>query len=148
MLDWALPTQAANQVIIRGAAFSQDASVPVNNDLIQTAFNAVAPHSPQVEMLLDLQKKTGQADFRSIRQQLIDSFPAPVGEQLRKLFASNTVDEARLRQLVVTYETIIKLFAFAMLSQLWNARVDKPDLAISDEQRRFDRRVQRARCNR
>ena len=135
VLDWALPTQAANQVIIRGAAFSQDASVPVNNDLIQTAFNAVAPHSPQVEMLLDLQKKTGQADFRSIRQQLIDSFPSPVGEQLRKLFASSTVDEARLRQLVVTYETIIKLFAFAMLSQLWNARVDKPDLAISDDQR-------------
>ena len=53
---------------------------------------------------------------------------------MRKLFASNTVDEARLRQLVVTYETITKLFAFAMLSQLWNARVDKPDLAISDEQ--------------
>lgn len=137
VLDWTLPTQSGSQVIIRGAAFTQDASVPVNNGLIQTAFNAVAQHSPQVGMLLDMQNKTGQVDFRSVRQQLIDSFPAPVGEQLRKLFASSTVDEARLRQLVVTYETITKLFAFAMLSQLWNARVDKPDLAITDAQRQL-----------
>lgn len=134
VLDWKLPTQAANEVIIRGAAFTQDSSVPVNNELIETAFNAVAQHSPQVGMLLDFQKKTGQTDFRTIRQQLIDSFPAPVGEQLRKLFASSTVDADRLRQLVITYETVTKLFAFAMLSQLWNARVDKPDLAISDDQ--------------
>lgn len=134
VLDWKLPTQAANEVIIRGAAFAQDSSVPVNNGLIETAFNAVAQHSPQVAMLLDFQKKSGQTDFRTVRQQLIDSLPAPVGEQLRKLFASSSVDADRLRQLVVTYETITKLFAFAMLSQLWNARVDKPDLSISDDQ--------------
>lgn len=137
VLDWTLPTQAATQVIVRGAAFTQDASVPVNNDLIQTAFNAVVQQSPDVAKDFELQQKTGGADFRKIRQQLIDSYPSPVGEQLRKLFASDTVDQARLRQLVVTYETITKLFAFAMLSQLWNARIDKPDLAITNAQRQL-----------
>jgi hypothetical protein len=34
----------------------------------------------------------------------------------------------------VTYEAATKLFAFAMMSQLWNALYDNPALKISDEQ--------------
>lgn len=134
VLAWSLPRQAENQVVIRGAALTQAAGVPVNDALIQTLFNAVAPYSMEVGMLLEVAKKTNRTDLRTVRQQIIDAFPSPVGEQLRKLFASNTIDAARLRQLVVTYESIAKLFAFASLSQLWNVLFDKPALVITDEQ--------------
>ena len=134
-LDWVLPQQADNQVIIRGAALTQSAGVAVNDGLIQTLFNAIAPFSMEVGMLLELSKKTNRTDLRTVRQQIIDSYPSPVGEQLRKLFASNAIDVQRLRQLVVTYESLTKLFAFAMLSQYWNVRFDNPALKIDDSQR-------------
>ena len=136
-LGWSLPQQAENQVVIRGAALSQAAGVPVNDGLIQILFNAVAPYSLEVGMLLELTKKTNRTDLRTVRQQIIDAFPSPVGEQLRKLFASSTIDAQRLRQLVVTYEAAAKLFAFALVSQLWNALFEKPALRLTDDQRRL-----------
>lgn len=131
---WKLPEQAENQVVIRGAALSGKAGAPVNDGLIGTLFNAIAPHSLELGMLLEISKKTGRQDLRMIRQQIVDTFPSPVGEQLRKLFASATVDEQRLRQLVTTYTILVKLFCFTLLSQLWDALYADPKLAISAEQ--------------
>lgn len=134
VLNWSLPQQSENQVVIRGAALTQAAGVAVNDGLIQTLFNAVAPHSMEVGMLLEMAKRTNRTDLRTVRQHIIDAFPSPVGEQLRKLFASNAIDAARLRQLVITYEAATKLFAFAHLSQLWNMLFEKPRLTVTDEQ--------------
>ena len=134
-LAWKLPQTAEHQVIIRGAAVSAKGGTPVNDGLIQTLFNAVATHSPEVGILWEAAKRSKRQDMRTVRQQIIDSFPAPVGEQLRKLFAGNTIDVQRLRQLVLTYETIAKLFCFTALSQLWNARYDNPALLLIDEDR-------------
>ena len=133
-LAWVLPRQAEDQVIIRGAALGQADRVPVNQGLIEASFNAVAPLSPVVGKLFEAAKSADQADLREVRQEIIDAFPSPVGEQLRKLFASSTIDANRLRQLVVTYESVIKLFGFALLSQLWNALFDQPSLAVTDAQ--------------
>ncbi|MEO6114175.1 MAG: CHAT domain-containing protein [Sphingomicrobium sp.] len=133
-LNWVLPQQADNEVIVRGAALTQSAGVAVNDGLIQTLFNALAPFSLEVGMLLELSKKSNRTDLRTVRQMIMDAYPAPVGEQLRKLFASSSIDVQRLRQLVVTYESVTKLFAFAMLSQLWNARFDNKALKIDEAQ--------------
>ena len=132
-IAWKLPEQAETEVIVRGAAFSASADKPINDGLIQSQFNAIASHSPELEVMLEFAKKTGRLDLRMIRQQIVDSYPSPVGEQLRKLFASNSIDEHRLRQLVLTYETVIKLFCYTALSQLWNALHDKPKLTIADQ---------------
>ncbi|MBC6950452.1 CHAT domain-containing protein [candidate division KSB1 bacterium] len=131
-LAWTLPEAAEHQVIIRGAAVSAKAGAPVNTELIETLFNAVAKHSPEVGVLWEAAKQSKRQDLRMVRQQIIDSFPAPVGEQLRKLFAGNTIDVQRLRQLVLTYETVAELFCFAVLSQLWDARHGNPALTFSD----------------
>ncbi|MEK7728072.1 MAG: hypothetical protein AAB354_06620, partial [candidate division KSB1 bacterium] len=132
-LAWTLPEAAEHQVIIRGAAASAKTGASVNTELIETLFNAVAKHSPEVGVLWEAAKRSKRQDLRMVRQQIIDSFPAPVGEQLRKLFAGNTIDVQRLRQLVLTYETVAELFCFTVLSQLWNARHDNPALKLSDE---------------
>lgn len=132
---WQLPTQADNQVIIRGAALTHANAVAVNDGLIQTLFNAIAPFSMEVGVLFEMAKRNGRSDLRTVRQQIIDAYPAPMGEQLRKLFSSNVVDEDRLHQLVTTYDIATKMLAFILLSQLWNARFDKHDLAITPDQR-------------
>jgi hypothetical protein len=132
-LTWQLPETAEHQVIIRGGAVSARSGVPVNAELIETLFNEVARHSPEVGVFWEAAQRNNRQDLRMVRQQIIDSFPAPVGEQLRKLFQGNTIDVERLRQLVVTYETVVKLFCFTVLSQLWNARSENPALTLSDD---------------
>lgn len=132
-LEWKLPEAIEHQVIIRGAAAEAKTGAQVNTELIETLFNAVAPHSPEVGYLMEAAKKSKRQDLRMVRQAIIDSFPAPVGEQLRKLFAGNTIDVERLRQLVLTYETVAELFCFTVLSQLWDARHDNPGLKLNED---------------
>lgn len=131
-LAWKLPESVEHQVIIRGAAASTKAGAAVNDELIQTLFNAVAQYSLEVGALMEAAKQR-KPDLRMVRQAIIDSFPAPVGEQLRKLFAGNAIDVQRLRQLVVTYETVVELFCFTVLSQLWDARHKNPALKLNED---------------
>lgn len=134
-LGWTLPEQAENTIVVQSTtATVAAADTPVNDGLVQTLFNAIAPHSMEVGMAFEITKRTGKPDMRTIRQLIMDAFPRPIGEQLRKLLNSFAIDMDRLKQLIVTYESVIKLFAFAMLSQLWDALRDKPDLVVSDEQ--------------
>ena len=63
-----------------------------------------------VSAILEQAKKSGRPDLRAIRQQIMDAYPAPVSEQIRKLFAGSTIDLARLRNLVIAYEATTKLF--------------------------------------
>ena len=132
-LTWKLPEFAEHQVIVRGAAVSAKNGSTVNTELIETLFNAVAAQSQEVGVLWDAAKESKRQDLRMVRQQIIDSFPAPIGEQLRKLFAGNTIDVQRLRQLVLTYETVAEFFCFTVLSQLWDARYDNPALRLNEE---------------
>ena len=133
-LGWVLPSQAENQVNVGGAAQTKSAAVAVNEAITQTLLDAITPHSNSVRLQLELWKETGEADLRNVRQAIMDSYPTPVGNEVRKLFLSETLDVARLRQLVATYESITRLFAFVMLSQLWNARFANKALAIDDAQ--------------
>jgi hypothetical protein len=133
-LAWKLPERAENQVLIRGGASAVRAEAPANETLIEILCNAVAPYSLELSTLLEIARRTNRPDLRMVRQQIIDAFPAPVGEQLRKLLAGNDTGTARLRQLVITYETVAKLFCFTLMSQLWNALYDNAGMIVSGEQ--------------
>ena len=78
--QWQLPTQAENQVIIRGAALSHSGTVAVNEGLIQTLFNAIAPFSMEVGVLFEMAKRAGRSDLRTVRQQIIDARLAVLGK--------------------------------------------------------------------
>jgi hypothetical protein len=84
---------------------------------------------------LELAKKTKRTpDRRMVRSHVIDSFPAPVGEPLRKVLCGTSIDVERLRNLVLTYEAIGELLCFAAVSQLWNAKHETPTLALTADQ--------------
>ena len=133
VLDWKLPITIQDSIIIHGIAPPENTRTQVNNLLVDTLFKEVAQHSVEVGYLLEAYIKCNRMDMRMIRQAIIDSFPAPVGEQLRRLFASSTIDVNRLRQLVSTYETIIELLCFTMLSQLWEVKFKNPGLVIHED---------------
>jgi DNA-binding NarL/FixJ family response regulator len=132
-LAWTLPEVAEHQVILRAAPESSRTGSAMNTDLIATLFNSVAAKSPAIGTLWEAALQAKRQDLRTVRQQLIDSFPAPIGEHLRKLFAGTTIDLERLRQLVVAYETASELLCFAALSRFWDARFADPGLTIATE---------------
>ncbi|MCK4760778.1 MAG: CHAT domain-containing protein, partial [Candidatus Aminicenantes bacterium] len=131
--DWTLPAASRDSIIIRGsaAAYGQDAQV--NAQLLETLINAVAQHSFEVGYLLEAYKKSRRLDVRMVRQAIIDSFPAPLGEQLRRLFAGNIINVERLRRLTDTYNRAVELLCFSMLSQLWEVKYTNPQMVMSDD---------------
>jgi hypothetical protein len=132
-LDWKLPVSSGDSAILRNVKAVVSNGAEVNTKLIETLFHEVASHSPELGYLLEAYKRSKRFDIRMVRQAIIDSFPVPVGEQLRRLFAGNSIDVNRLQQLVATYKTIIELLCFTMLSQLWDARYKNPELAIPED---------------
>jgi hypothetical protein len=123
-LEWKLPTMAHNKLIVRGGGF-QGKKIQLNVKFIQTLFKALAPLNDNIQFLLEQAKKKKKMDIRRVRQEIVDSYPAPVGEQLRKLFASNEINVTRLKQLVHSYDVTAQLLCFTMLSQLWDCKMNQ-----------------------
>jgi hypothetical protein len=114
-----------------GVAVSGRKARPVNLVLIEMLSNELPRHSRKMAQFLVALEK-GEEDERELPLAIIDSFPLPVGEQLRKLFSPelSAIHVQRLEQLVVTYETIVELLCFAILSELWEDRHRDPGLTI------------------
>lgn len=134
-LEWKLPDVAQQQVIIRGQPISSNPASWLNVNLQAALLKALIAESPQFAKDLQDLRERDDFDERDIPPMIINVFPVPIGEQLRSLFAGDTVDVPRLKQLVFTYEITVKLFCFAVLAQLWDVRIEKPDLKIADEHR-------------
>lgn len=131
--DWALPAASRDSIIIRGSTASYSQGAQVNVQLLETLINAVAGHSFEVGYLLEAYKKTKRLDIRMVRQAIVDCFPAPLGEQLRRLFAGSAIDVERLRRLTNAYKRAVELLCFSMLSQLWEAKYNNPQMVMDDD---------------
>ena len=133
-LDWKLPETPAQQIVVRGSPGSPNPDLNIH--LIAVLLEALQATSEQFRADLAAAKDRDDFDdYRDIPHMIIDAFPVPVGVQLRRLFSGDTIDVQRLRDLVLTYEIIVRIFCFAMLAQLWDLRIANPDLKISDEGR-------------
>jgi hypothetical protein len=151
VLHWRLPEVAEHAVTFvagppsaprpRPQAEAAFAAPPVVNTsaladtpLVQALFGAVTAHRPDVAAMWEVMKKFSQVDPRMVAPTILDSYPTPVAEQIRKLFADTAPSSARLRQIVVTYETLIQLLCFSALAQLWDATHDDAKLIPTAEQ--------------
>jgi hypothetical protein len=132
-LQWKLPTMAHNKLIVRGGGF-QGKKIQLNVKFIQTLFKVLAPLNDNIQFLLEQAKKKKKMDIRRVRQEIVDSYPAPVGEQLRKLFASNDINVTRLKQLVHSYDVTAQLLCFTMLSQLWDCKMNQDINFVIEEE--------------
>lgn len=109
-LQWALPRRASTQQILR-TRFDYESRVEVNDLLIDAVCEDLAAHNPD----LDYELNKTDLDIPSIKREIVDSFPMPIGEHLRKLFTRSNDYKApddmegftfpRLKQLLVTHRT-------------------------------------------
>ena len=124
VLEWKLPTTNRDWIRIHGTRVPTGAGVKVNAGLMETLLNEMTAYGVE---------KPGKPDWRLMRAAVIDGFPVPVGEQLRLLFHSSSIDVQRLKQLVTTYQTTMELLCFTLLSQLWDAQLEDPELVIHED---------------
>ena len=145
-LDYKLPAASNKEIIIRGATDRYNASsTPVNETLTQVLFDVLAKHSKKLKMLKLLAEDEDEdedIDIREVRGYIMDSLPAPIAEQVRKLFAATPETQSsgydkigleRLKQLVRTYNIMMELLTFSMLGQLWDVRFEKQDAQVSED---------------
>lgn len=137
-LEWALPKQIYQKQVIKNR-FDYETKPNVNDDLIDILCEDVALYNKD----LDKELNKEELDIPSIKREIVDSFPTPIGEQLRKLFTlSNNPDKpdemelftlARLEQLALTHRTSVQFICYILLSQLWDENKAKDEFNISDD---------------
>lgn len=142
ILDWVLPQISRQQIVIRNAGeadFSK--KIPINEELTNKLFEALLPFSDELNFLRAAAANR-RVDMRLVRRAIMDALPAPVGEHIRKLFAADpdTLDQAmitlsyeRLEQIIITYNTLVELMAFTLLSQLWETKMRVKELPLPKE---------------
>lgn len=136
--EWTLPKRASNQQLIRNR-FDYETRIDVNDILIDIICEELAGYNSD----LDDELNKEELDIPSIKREIVDSFPTPIGEQLRKLFTRSNDPQVpdemeqftmgRLRQMVTTYRTAMQFIAYIQLSQLWDEKFKKPELEIGED---------------
>ncbi|MBK9736207.1 MAG: CHAT domain-containing protein [Saprospiraceae bacterium] len=125
ILQWKIPTVVVTQMAEDFVA---------NKVLVDTLILALAPYSRDVRNIKRDEEDGEKIDFADKRLAILNSLPSPVAEQLRKLMVPlgdsdagfDKVGLARVAQIVRTYTTIIELFTFINLAQLWDSLEAQP----------------------
>ncbi len=113
--------------------------------LVDSMVNALAEYNDPIRQIKENESMGVEVSILDKREAILKALPHPISEQVRKLLVPEAADSNsvfydkpgpdRLRQMVAVYETIIDLFAYIMLAQLWDALSERPTLQISDELR-------------
>lgn len=114
-----------------------------NELLIDTLIEALAPYAREVKNIKRDEEDGEEVDFADKRLAILNSLPAPIAEQLRKLMVPlgdsdkgfDKIGAARADQLAKTAQTIIELFTYTLLAQLWDSREAHPELQIAAQHR-------------
>lgn len=133
VINWKIPTRVAAPVAT---------DFKPNVLLVDTLIQALAPYVREIRNIKRDEEDKIKVDFADKRLAILNGLPAPVAEQLRKLMVPlgdtdqgfHTIGAPRAAQLVQTYKTIIDLFAFIHLAQLWDGQDAHPDAKLPEAQ--------------
>ena len=139
--DWKLPAEAAaTPILLRGSHdvfhFGQS---PVNEELTRTLYESMSEYVPDMR---SGGRRRGRPDVRRLRQDIMDYLPAPIAEQVRKLFAAESgsqdvslddINADRLRQLATTYDTLMQFFVFILINELWDEQYEEPTVSLPEQ---------------
>lgn len=145
VLDWKLPTAAHYEINLGAAQRPRREQRSINGLLVDPVLKAIR-HSEVVIALarkIHQQRRAGdmhrQPTDAEKKDALIRAYPAPISVHLRALFSnslSEKLNEARLQQLVNTYQISLQFSAFVLLSELWDqANQIAISLKMSEEEK-------------
>ena len=134
ILSWQLPQSVSPQT---------QTDFHPNELLIDTLIESLAPYAREVRNIKRDEEDGEEIDFADKRLAILNSLPAPIAEQLRKLMVPladsdkgfDKISEARAEQLVKTSQTILELYTFTMISQLWDLIQGDSDIKFLPHQK-------------
>lgn len=134
VLQWKLPSMRRELSLLLNPKRIKPAE-EVNDYIILPVFEKIREHLPHLGVPLD---EDDDPDELKIQDLIIENFPLPIGEQIRKLFATTeemfTFSLVRLQQIIRTYEVVTKFVAYVMISQLWDKITNEEDLSLPEKQ--------------
>jgi hypothetical protein len=101
--------------------------VQVNDSLIRTVFDEIAKFRPSLVKYLIADDDDASVDIRILADQIIKSYPWPIGVELRRLFSGSmrSLDRGRLDQLFKTMERTMQFLSFVLVIELQKQTVKK-----------------------
>lgn len=137
-LAWSLPTAPGGDFVIETAIAGMPGGQirSPNSGIIERQAQAVGAFDPNFRKRMDLERETsssGTIAERVVREEITNAWPAPIGEQLRKLFAGGQLGEPRLQLLIDTYDIATRFIAYALLAQLWDLFEARPGQVKLDD---------------
>jgi hypothetical protein len=99
----------------------------VNDTLIKGVFDEIVKFRPALAKYLIADDDDMDVDVRILADQIIKSFPWPIGVELRRLFSGSmrALDRGRLDQLFKTIERTMQFMSFVMVIELYEEIVAK-----------------------
>jgi len=135
VLDWKLPKLSTSAINVESEGLKYKSGGIIHKKLIETLVRGLPEHDEDVRYMLEkLKKDNNEENKNNVYLFIVNSFPTPIGLQIRKLFANKAINPDRLQQLMDGYRATIELICFIMLSQLWDEKVRNPKLKITEEE--------------
>lgn len=131
VLQWKLPVPTQMMT---------SADYTPNEQIVESLMRGLKPYSRRVRSLVRDEEEGEEVDLSDKRMAILNSLPAPIAEQLRRLMVPlaeqhkgyNRIGQPRLEQLVETATTTIELLIFTLLAQLWEAMERQMDIQIGE----------------
>ena len=142
-LQWTLPEEAS-AIQIRSTpnmGIGERKNFELNSVLTDVLANSLQEFNSELREIVR-EGNGNNNHLRLIRRGIVDSLPAPLGEQVRQLFAIggnnggvsyNKPNLHRLKQLIKTYRVLVELMNFIMIAQLWECCYKNNETTISEE---------------
>ncbi|PHN02204.1 CHAT domain-containing protein [Flavilitoribacter nigricans] len=127
VLDYCLPLENHREVIIWGTPHQTETGPKLNEELVMNMFREFSQSNDDIRKWKEFYGQFGNFEYKAVRAALINIFPAPIGQQFRKLVfgeqhdAGQQLSRERLGQIINTYDVLVRFLFFILLSQLWEA---------------------------
>jgi hypothetical protein len=106
----------------------------INDNLVLGVFKEIVKFRPSLAKYLIADDDETDVDLRILADQVIKSYPWPIGVELRRLFSGSmrSLDRGRLDQLFKTIERTMQFISFVMVIELYEEIVKKK-LEVDDK---------------
>lgn len=127
VLEYKLPLENHREIIIWGTPAYPESAPKLNEGLVMQLFEEFSKTNEEIRKWTEFFSQFGSMEYKAVRAALINILPAPIGQQFRKLVfgeqeaVSRKISAERIRQIVNTYDVLVRFLFFIMLSQLWDA---------------------------
>ncbi len=114
----------------------------LNEHLIHDVFHEMAKYKASLNRLLITDDDDDEVDHRMLADQIVKSFPWPIGVELRRLFSGSMreMNRGRLDQLFKTIERTMQFLSFVMVVELYQKTAESEVTVHEEFAKQFQKR--------